>query len=125
QDSQRREPRRTAGSAAVAVRVRPQHENRTNARPHRAADAPRTGRRGDRVRRRAFITMLGGAAAWPLTVRAEQRGKMPTVGYLWQAGGPQEEVPYFGALLEGFANLGFRHLTRVRSRKSARRSMPW
>ena len=59
------------------------------------------------MRRRAFITMLGGAAAWPLTVRAEQGGKIPTVGYLWHAGGPQEEVPYFGALLEGFANLGY------------------
>jgi hypothetical protein len=40
-------------------------------------------------------------------VRAEQSGKTPTVGYLWHAGGLQEEVPYFGALLEGFAKLGY------------------
>jgi putative ABC transport system substrate-binding protein len=58
--------------------------------------------------RRAFITLLGGAAAaWPVAAHAQQGGKIPAVGYLWHAGGPQEEVPYFGALLEGFAKLGY------------------
>ena len=58
--------------------------------------ARRSRRRGDRVRRRKFITLLGGAAALPLAARAQQAA-MPVVGFLHPSS-PES----FGHIVDGF-----------------------
>jgi putative ABC transport system substrate-binding protein len=56
------------------------------------------------MRRREFITILGGAAAWPFGVRAQQRGKLPLVGVLVSASPPH---PFADAFKRGLQNLGY------------------
>jgi putative ABC transport system substrate-binding protein len=62
------------------------------------------------MRRREFITVLGGAAAsatWPRGTPAQRAVRVPTVGVLWHAASAEEEGPYFTALIEGFRALGY------------------
>jgi len=63
---------------------------------------------GAAMKRRELITLLGSTAAiWPLTAYPQSARKIPLVGYLWHAASAGEEQPYYGAILDGFTQLGY------------------
>ena len=61
------------------------------------------------MRRRQFITMLGGAAAaWPLAARAQQRERMRRVGILMNAAAEDSEAQsHVAAFQQGMQELGW------------------
>src|SRR5262249_51563014 len=85
--------------------------------PGISAHAAGARRRGHRmIERRAFITLLGGAAAaWPLAARAQQPDRIPRIGVLM---GVVESLPVYqanlGAFREGLQTLGWTDGRNVR-----------
>ena len=59
------------------------------------------------MRRRQFITLLGGAAAaWPLAAHAQRPGKLPTIGYLG-SGTAATQGQWTAALMSRLRDLGW------------------
>ena len=58
------------------------------------------------MKRREFITLLGGAAAWPLAARAQQPGTRPTIGYLGSAT-PATQGQWVAAFVQRLRELGW------------------
>ena len=67
------------------------------------------------MRRREFITLLGGAAAaWPLAARAQQPERMRRIGVLMRLADEPEAPARVGAFLQGLAELGWSIGSNVR-----------
>src|SRR5262245_8689153 len=59
------------------------------------------------MRRRDFITLLGSATVgWPLAARAQQPGKLPTIGLL-VAGTPSSHGPWVASFVQRLRELGW------------------
>src|SRR5262249_35138404 len=82
--------------------------NRQGARPHNSGQAARYRRRGGRVKRREFISLIGGAAAWPIAARAQQPQRMRRVGVLLNVTSDDpESQTRLAAFAQGLQSLGW------------------
>src|SRR5215470_6060495 len=66
----------------------------------------------DQLKRREFITLLGGAAAWPLAARAQQPGKVPRIGFLGMAS-PSTFAPRLEGIRLGLRDFGYIEGTNI------------
>ncbi len=74
------------------------------------------------MQRRKFITLIGGAAAWPLAARAQQGERMRRIGVLESAGADNPDVQArHAAFLQGLQQLGWTdgHNVRIDTRWAA------
>jgi putative ABC transport system substrate-binding protein len=58
------------------------------------------------IRRREFVTLVGGAAAWPFAAHAQQAGKLPIIGFLG-ATSPTALLQWSTAFVQRLSELGW------------------
>src|SRR5260370_24121859 len=92
-----------------------QPQDRRSVRPDPSTLAARPRRRGDRVNRREFITLLGGAAVWPFAARAQQGERVRRIGVLMPyAENDRDTSPRVTALRQGLQQFGWTEGRNVR-----------
>jgi len=64
------------------------------------------------MRRREFITLIGGAAAWPIAAQAQQAPEVPRVGFVY-AGSKAAAAVRIEAILSGLRVSGYAPLAQV------------
>src|SRR6266852_227100 len=104
---ERRETGGASGTGAHKVPTDHQPPGRQDAWPDNSRVVPAARRRGNRMRRRQVIALIGGAAvAWPLAARGQQAGKMPRIGILNNGSAAlySRTNPFF----EGLRELGYK-----------------
>src|SRR5262249_3620168 len=111
-NSQRRKACRSACPAGDRVRDGGQPQSRQSPRRDDTDGDPAARRRGHRmsanIQRRAFITLLGAAAAWPLIAPAQQIDKVRRIGVLQSlAVDDPEALGRVTAFAQGLAELGW------------------
>ena len=106
--SQGRQAGGPAGHAAEQVRADHQPQDREGARPRRAGEAAGACRRGDRMSRRQFLSLLGAAFVLPPRLRAAQPAQIRRIGMLiGYAENDPETQARLAAFRQGLDHLGW------------------
>ena len=75
------------------------------------------------MRRRDFVTLIGGVASWPLAARAQQATKLPTIGFLVTASA-SAWGPWTAAFVQRLRELGWIGLGSRAALPGARQLVP-
>ena len=104
----RRKRGRSSGSTTEQNRINYQTQDCQSTRPQLPNHTARPRRRGDRMRRRAFIALITGALVGgrPLAARAEQPPAQPLIGIL-STRSPEEAAIHTNAFRRGLEDMGY------------------